>query len=693
MKKIALFSALVVLTATILIGFSSCQKTGKEKEMEINNVQNSEISQQVINEIISELVDKYGDTQKNRIERGVNQTANLWDDSEENFKKFCSDNFVGNSDDLQNMFVSVQNHFETLLGNLNRISLDLKKPVHLDNYRVSAIDEIFAGYDPSANLANDLYKNKIAFHISLNFPYYTLKEKEEFAEKWTRTDWAYARLGDVFTSRMPAELLQKYSETLANADYYISNYNILMGFLVDNNGKKLFPEDMKLITHWNLRDELKSQYGKENGLERQKIIFEVMQRIIKQEIPEKVINNNEFTWNPFSNKVFEAGKEIEAKSEPNTRYQHLLNAFLLNKQIDEFRPNVGNAINATFDVQYEMPQENVEKMFIEFISSPQVKQIAEIIKQKLGRDLQPFDIWFDGFKSRSSINQEELDKKIKQKYPNTQAFQNDIPNILTKLGFSKSKAAEISSHIIVEPSKGAGHAWGAEMKGEKAHLRTRIGAGGMDYKGYNIAIHELGHNVEQTLTLHDVDNWFMRGVPNTAFTEAWAFAFQAKDLNLLGIKNENSNASSEENNLAILDKFWSCYEIMGVSLVDQRVWKWMYENPDASTEDLKNAVIKIANEVWNSYYSPVFGIKDCPILAIYSHMIDYPLYLSAYPIGHLIEFQIDEFIKGKNLGEEMIRMCVQGKLIPDFWMKQAVGNEVSVKPLLEAAGKAASKIK
>jgi hypothetical protein len=30
-------------------------------------------------------------------------------------------------------------------------------------------------------------------------------------------------------------------------------------------------------------------------------------------------------------------------------------------------------------------------------------------------------------------------------------------------------------------------------------------------------------------------------------------------------------------------------------------------------------------------------------------MIAYPLYLSAYPLGRLIEFQIEQYIKGKNL--------------------------------------------
>ena len=65
-------------------------------------------------------------------------------------------------------------------------------------------------------------------------------------------------------------------------------------------------------------------------------------------------------------------------------------------------------------------------------------------------------------------------------------------------------------------------------------IRSYYGVGkeGMDYKGYNIAVHELGHNVEQTITLQDVDHYMMHGVPNTAFTEAWAFVFQKRDLAL-----------------------------------------------------------------------------------------------------------------------------------------------------------------
>ncbi len=261
--------------------------------------------------------------------------------------------------------------------------------------------------------------------------------------------------------------------------------------------------------------------------------------------------------------------------------------------------------------------------------------------------------------------------------------------MLRKLGWSAERAAYIASKIQVDAARGSGHAAGAAMKGDKARLRTRITDKGMNYKGYNIAVHEFGHNVEQTIDLYDIDYYMLQGVPNTAFTEALAFLFQKRDLDLLGVKDNNP----DKEHLASLDAIWSCYEIMGVSLVDMQVWRWLYANPDATPAQLKEAVIRIAKEVWNQYYAPVFGSKDEPILAIYSHMIDNPLYLSNYPVGHLIDFQIDGFIKGKNFAAETDRMYLQGRLTPQAWMKGAVGTAISIDPMLKAVDEALKAIK
>jgi hypothetical protein len=168
------------------------------------------------------------------------------------------------------------------------------------------------------------------------------------------------------------------------------------------------------------------------------------------------------------------------------------------------------------------------------------------------------------------------------------------------------------------------------------------------------------------------------------FTEGFAFVFQARDLEVLGLSKPDKKSDA----LKTLDAFWATREIAGVGLVDMRVWRWMYAHPDATPEQLRKQVVTIAKEVWNSYFSSVFGIKDSPLLAVYSHMINNGLYLPDYPIGHVIAFQIEDYFKSHPLAKEMERMCSQGRLTPNVWLKQAIGSPISAQPLLDAAEKA-----
>jgi hypothetical protein len=633
------------------------------------------------------LLEKYGEVQKFRIERGVAQAAALWreeDGTKKEFEEFCLQHFAGTPELLDANFERLQTNYEVLYGHYNKILLDLKRPLHLDWGALLPIDMTFGQYNPAAHLSDDFFKNKIAFFVRLNFPYYSLAEKTELGPTWSRKEWAYVRMGDMFSSRVPAEVNQQISKIMTEADTYISEYNICMGKLIDKNYKTYFPEGMKLISHWGIRDELKARYNDPEGFFKQKMIYQFMLRIINQEIPEIVINNPDYFWNPFENKVYKGEKEISFTPEPNTRYEHFLNTFKAMKQLDPYYPDLPIHIKRKFEAVREIPEKEVEELFVTFISSPQVREVGKLISKRLERKLEPFDIWYPGFKPGATVPEEELDKMVAEKYPTIEAFEKGLKDILIKLGFSSEQADFIAPKIEVDPARGVGHAWGADMKSEKAHLRTRVPKEGMDYKGYNIAVHEFGHTVEQTLTLQKVDYYMLQGVPNTAFTEAFAFVFQDKDLELLGIKSEDEN----KKHLNALDYFWNTYEIAGVSLVDMKVWNWMYEHPKATPEELKEAVLSIAKEIWNKYYAEVFAAKDQPILAIYSHMIDSALYLPDYPLGHIIGFQIGQYLEDKNLGEEMERMCKLGNIIPQLWMQNAVGTKISTKPLLEAVDEA-----
>lgn len=680
MKTTAIIPLTIVLMAVIV----SCKLPDKK-------CKTSSIADKTKNETVDSLIAKFGKGETERIKKGVDQAAAFWkktDGADSSFKKFCIENFVKSGPSLDSLFNDLCYYFENIKGHYNMLTIELMRKLHEPRGLVTKIDEIMGSYDVTAHFEEDMYSNQIAFIIQLNFPYYSLKDKNELGKNWTPRQWGYARMGDMFTTRVPAELMLKASAVTVTADNYISNYNIYMGNLLDESGKTMFPKDLVLISHWGLRDELKSHYADSNGIVKQEMVYSVMKHIINQTIPQKVINNPDVEWQVGANKVFENRKPVDATAEANVRYKMLLDNFKAQKEFDAYYPMYKNTIERKFDGEMEMSQPEVEQLFIEFVSSKEIRQLGKLIEKRLGRKLRPFDIWYDGFKARSSMNEDDLTLQTQKKFPDNKVFQKALPDFLKNLGFSPEKAAYISAAIAVDPASGSGHAWGAEMKKDVAHLRTRIPATGMNYKGYNIAVHEFGHNVEQTISLHYVDNYMIKGVPNTAFTEALAFIFQKRDLMLLGMNVQNQDSRQME----ALDIAWSLYEIMGVSLVDVKVWQWMYEHPNANEDELKDAVVSIAKDVWNKYYADVFGSKDEPLLAIYSHMIDNPLYLSNYPLGHIIEFQVDSYLKDKNFADEILRIYSQGSLTPQIWMQKAVGAKLSTKPVLSAVSEALKQI-
>jgi hypothetical protein len=119
----------------------------------------------------------------------------------------------------------------------------------------------------------------------------------------------------------------------------------------------------------------------------------------------------------------------------------------------------------------------------------------------------------------------------------------------------------------------------------------------------------------------------------------------------------------------------------------------MYDHPDATPAQLKEATLQIAKETWNKFYSGVFKKKDVVLLGIYSHMIHSFLYLPDYPIGHLIAHQVEEQMKKAGaIGPEFERIAKVGRIAPDLWMKNATGSPVGPEALLAATEKALARL-
>jgi len=655
-------------------------------------------------DVVSALVRKHGEGQRARIEQGLKQVRLLWRKEDGDAKAqqaFAEEWFRSDAKDLDALLARFEYVLEQVDGYFLDLGREMRSFSELELGPQLPIDDVFAGLDLSAHASDDFFNSKLAFIALLNFPLPSLDEMLAQGKSWSRRDWAAVRLTRRFALRPSGDALAARSKAQADAEAYIAGYNLWMHHLLAPGGRRIFPAGMRLLAHWNLRDQIKADYAEKDralGLERQRLIRAAMERIVDQTIPKAVIDDPRVDWDPQANAVtLSPAAEVEtakmkaqgkrapepsasSEREPDTRYAVILADFQAARRTDQDSPLAPTEIDRRFNFDREIPEKRAEELLQSIVSSPLVPRVAALIRARLGRPLEPHDIWYSGFLPRARHPEEELNALTRARYPTAAAYKKDIPRLLEGLGFAPEKARFFDSHIVVDPARGSGHALQSARRGDDPHLRTRINPDGMDYKGYNIAIHEMGHNVEQICSLYLVDHTLLAGVPATAFTEALAFTFQNRDLELLGLEKPDE----ESERLRVLNDFWGTWEIAGVGLVDIAVWRYMYAHPQATPAELREATLRIARDLWDQRYAPVLGGKGSGLLGIYSHMVANFLYLPDYPIGHLIAFQLEQKLRGADFGAQFEHAASFGRVTPDLWMEHATGSPLSAKPLLDA---------
>jgi hypothetical protein len=144
---------------------------------------------------------------------------------------------------------------------------------------------------------------------------------------------------------------------------------------------------------------------------KQHVIQQVMERIVTQSIPQSVVDNPHADWNPFTNEVKPAAKqdsdtpaknvEVTNAPEPDTRYATLLKTYRASRMADPYSPTAPTLIDRRFDEDREIPEERLKAMLEQVLTSTLVPQIANLIETRLGRPLEPFDVWYAGFRPGS----------------------------------------------------------------------------------------------------------------------------------------------------------------------------------------------------------------------------------------------------------------------------------------------------
>ena len=557
---------------------------------------------------IEETINELG--RSDRSTAGVNRVANRWqevDGDGDAFQSFCTENFVSTDEDRARLLDRFESTLGSIGGHLYEIRRHLRRWTDLRGDEMPAFDNTVAMFDPCPDLSDQFYKQKLAFIALLNFERPDLATMLSDGSTWSTDKWAEARAGRAFGPRIPAEVNDRARALEHEADMFVSEFHVPVGCMVDVNGKTWFEKERKLIAHWIIREEIKAGYSQDGGLEKQRALSWVMARHIDGTIPIVVMEGNcEGKWNPKDNSI--DGVAADELVGP-IRYEHLSTHRSIAEDYDKYYDEHPSAIARKFDLEREIPEETVEALMIELLEAPVRGDIAKHMESIVERPLEAFDIYLEDIAENASAA--ELDEKVTAMFKDETEFQSKLPDVLTGLGYNKDDADFLGSRVNVEIARGAGHAMRPGIPEYNAWLRTNRLDDRLGWDGFDTAMHELGHNLEQLISTHFVPRPLLRNVPNTACTEAFAFLYQNKAKEVVGLPEDDD---SKVFAYASVEGLLAACQIAGPSLVELYTWRWLYENADATPEQLRDQMLSIAEDVWDKYFKAYFGEDPYHIL-------------------------------------------------------------------------------
>ncbi len=629
----------------------------------------------------SALIKKYGAKLEADIARGVKYCALVWDwknSSEKEFVEFCEKHYHTPGKERRRLLLRLDEISYLVGGSFGMIAKLTRRGLDIADEKLTPSEELLGAFSPGTHLEVDYRTFNIAALAQLNFG------TDDLTPPKSREEWAARRVSRLGRTAIPAELLAEASKLGAEVDCFVNSFNIHLDKIEYPDAAVKFPKDTVRISHWGLRDFMTSLNGQENALPRQRAIRDMMRRVVDGELPREIIDNPKLRWRQADNAVLEDGKQRPCTPTGPLRWENFKKVYDIQRRIDP-HTRYGNIIDNKFKAEREIPEEKIVKILEDVLSAPVAEKVARFVEKQLGRPIEPHDIYFRRF--QSGAKKTPLKFNIRKRYPNAESLTKAIPEILVRLGFKKERAKWIGSHIRVDNSRSAGHAWGPSTSHDVALLRVRIDKSGINEEEFGTFMHELGHSTEQVLTSFEMDYKSLWGVPNTAFTEGFAFTFQDKADFILGRK------TVIDQDVTVLQRFWEVFEITGPALTEIRFFHWLYENPKASAADMQRAIRRIGDEVWAQFYARIFGKEGYGLMSVYSHILWCSFYLADYSMGYVIAYQVRKYLASRKFAPEMERMCALGGIYPEQWMKAAVGQEISAKPLLNDVEKACGNLR
>jgi len=163
--------------------------------------------QQSIASLEKELAAKYGEGQTRFTLTRPEPVAEFWhaeDGSAQTFEEFVRQNYAGDVAAHNILFERFENASGTLDGHMHEIGRVFRQQADLDLGPMLPVDEVLAGYDPSAHLSDDLFQNKIAFVVLSQFSTDNAGPAVSDGAGWTRPAMGRSPSGrPLFKNRVP----------------------------------------------------------------------------------------------------------------------------------------------------------------------------------------------------------------------------------------------------------------------------------------------------------------------------------------------------------------------------------------------------------------------------------------------------------------------------------------------------------
>ncbi|MEW6252790.1 MAG: hypothetical protein AB1716_19310, partial [Planctomycetota bacterium] len=448
---------------------------------------------------VTALVEKHGAPEADRIRAGVERVARRWtaaDGSGEEFANFCKSGYVAPAD-RKRLLERLEVVLTTTQGHLAEIGRTAHQWSEIAGDELPGVDEFLATFDPAPDLAEQLYRQRIAFLVLLNFAPPTLATMERDGRNWSPDEWVAARLARGLPPRIPADVQLAVRKKQTAAQNWMYGLRIHVGTLVDADGRRLYDPNTTLLPHWKVRDEASMAYGRPDALPRQRALMWVMRRFIDGSLPKVVLERDpDGDWDPQANTI--GGRQVAGATLGLARYEHWLELFAAERLLDPLYPDQPTALDRAWDLDREVPIARVEAMLTDLLRAPARAKLYEFLQARLGRPLEPHDVYYDAPFPRAPT--EELDVAVAKRFPSIEAFGRALPTILREVGFDAADADWLANRIRVAPSRDAGHCTPSGLPEYGPWLCTSLNRGRFDFGAYGTAMHELGHAVESAFS-------------------------------------------------------------------------------------------------------------------------------------------------------------------------------------------------